>query len=64
LGAHYSTAGSRIISLLLLGDYVQEITRHAAACGQEVQFLGKTAMKWLCSVLAAKYCEDFEDIYI
>ena len=57
IGAHYSSVGNRIVSLSLLGDYVQELTEHAAACGDQVQLLGESAVRGLCSVLVARCCK-------
>ena len=50
----YSTAGNRIVSLTLLGTYIQEITNHAAVCGHGLQFLGESKRIGLCSVLVSR----------
>ena len=47
-------SGNRIISLQLLGNYIQELTSHAAICGYPIEFLGETRRTGLSSVLTSR----------
>ena len=53
---HYSISGNRIISLSLLGTYLQEMTNHAAVCGHGLEFLGESKRTGLCSILVSRCC--------
>ena len=50
----HSTSGNRIISLKLLGDYIQKLTSHAAICGHPIKFLGETRRIGLSSILVSR----------
>ena len=50
----HSTSGNCIISLKLLGDYIQKLTSHAAICGHPIKFLGETRRIGLSSILVSR----------
>ena len=50
----YRISGNRIISLKLLGNYIQELTSYAAICGHPIEFLGETCRIGLTSVLVSR----------
>ena len=61
----YSISGNRIISLSLLGTYLQEITNHAAVCGHGLEFLGESKRIGLCSILVSRCfkCRQYFKMY-
>ena len=56
-----SCQGNRIISLAKLGDYIHQITKHAADCGSIITFLGEWKRIGLSSVLLSKCTKCHED---
>ena len=46
--------GNRIVSLSLLGQYINCVTEHAAECGVPVAFLGESSRYGLASVLVSQ----------
>ena len=62
---HYSISGNRIITLSLLGTYLQEITNLAAVCGHGLEFLGESKRIGLCSILVSRCfkCRQYFKMY-
>ena len=56
-----SCQGNRIISLAKLGDYIHQITKHAADCGSIITFLGEWQRIGLSLVLLSKCTKCHED---
>ena len=48
--------GKRIVSLSLLGQYINYVTEHAAECGVPVVFLGESSRYGLACVLVS-HCQ-------
>ena len=54
--------GNRIVSLSLLGQYINCVTEHAAECGVPVAFLGESSCYGLASVLVSR-CQKYRSLF-
>ena len=53
--------GNRVLPPAFLGQYINDLTEHAAACGSHVEFSGESCQYGLASVLVSK-CTKFSAI--
>jgi len=53
--------GNRVLPLALLGQYINDLTEHAAACGSCFEFSGEICQYGLASALVSK-CTKYNTI--